>query len=80
MAAKGPGKRMQGLLGEFKKLYEERLSKLKSKPASSSATAISKEDTLTNYEVNLSYFWFTEFMACSPNRLNVEIIKWLLSI
>lgn len=30
MAAKGPSHRMQGLLAEFKNLYENRLKKLKS--------------------------------------------------
>lgn len=65
MASKTPSHRMQGLLGEFKKLYEGRLAKLKSKQliTSTSYQAMSGGDggsgkiekdwkvSLQNYEV-----------------------------
>lgn len=50
MATKGPSKRMKGLLGEFKKLYEDRLAKLKTSDTSSDLPT-DKESLLINYEV-----------------------------
>ena len=59
MASKAPSHRMQGLLGEFKKLYEGRLAKLKDKTQQHSTSSgdanISPavKDSFTNYEVEI---------------------------
>ena len=52
MASKAPSHRMQGLLGEFKKLYEGRLAKLKNKLNTGNESTESEwKASLQNYEV-----------------------------
>lgn len=73
MATKPPSHRMQGLLGEFKKLYEGRLAKLKDKNVDLASTYTSEDNVMpkaviTNYEVNIRC-GETKHMAVSEYEL-----------
>lgn len=65
MAHKPPSHRMQGLLGEFKNLYEGRLGKLKAKIKADSTLEHDDNsystEVIQNYEVGRRFKYFNMF-------------------
>lgn len=72
---KGPSHRMQGLLGEFRKLYEGRLAKLKSKKKNDKPAG----DIVSNDSVVVESIQNYEVIKTDSN-CSCLILKYLLLI